>query len=189
MKKKKDKNAIPETQRWLGVLDIYDGVVYKSNGQFLVGLKIEPRIITYISEDDLLNLLETFSEALDGNRIYYDLHIVKRPIDLRDSIYELESEITNDEKINKIVKAEIQRYLGIMYSEKLEETVIYLILKGYDASASEIDRLKKQLRDMQDVYRSIDIKTFILDDYGLKELFQSYAWTASDGGASEIDSI
>ena len=129
---------------WLPVKNIQNGMIQLENGDFVCGVKVEPKnifILDQLSQNNVIAQLRNFYNTIDFE---FWLTIADRPVDI--GVYEAEMKLlyskTYDQRMRKVIAQDLDK-AEYFKNNNVVDTEYYILFKE-----KKMDLLQKKLRNM-----------------------------------------
>ena len=131
---------------WLPVKNIQNGMIQLENGEFVCGVKVEPKnifILDQLSQNNVIAQLRNFYNTIDFE---FWLTIADRPVDINSYLAQLQVlyQKTNDNVKRKLIMQDINKANAFMGAEyNVVDTEYFILFKEKDN-----DAIQKKIRNL-----------------------------------------
>ena len=143
-KKKPVAQSSKYTEDWVPVQSITNGMIILDNQMKVTGVKIAPRNIFILDENDQANVLMNLKNFYNQIDFEFWLIVADRPVDI--SVYMSQLQLlfnqTSSPAIRKLINEDIQKGNGFM-NNSVVDTEYYILFKD-----NNLDLIQKRIRQL-----------------------------------------
>lgn len=157
---------------WLPVKNIQNGMIQLENGDFVCGVKVEPKnifILDQLSQNNVIAQLRNFYNTIDFE---FWLTIADRPVDINSYLAQLQVlyQKTNDNVKRKLIMQDINKANAFMGAEyNVVDTEYFLLFKE-----KRMDIIQKQLRTLSMGLANCGLNAFQVSNSDLRMILDNF---------------
>jgi len=129
------KPASPYTENWVNVRGIKDGMIFLRNKEYVSGVKVEPRNIFILEQNQQDNIINALKNCYNTFNFEWWLVIADKPVDI--SIYQSQLELLltqqTDPRRRKIVSQDIAK-AKMFIDNQIVDIEFYVLFKEKNAN-------------------------------------------------------
>ena len=132
------------TENWITVKDINNNIIFLDNKQMVTGVKIQPRNIFIMDQQNQLNVIDQLRVFYNLIDFEFWLVVADRPVDVNLYISQLELHLNNvqDPAIRKLIVDDIEK-ADMFINNDVVDTEYFLLFKD-----NNTDSLNKKVRNL-----------------------------------------
>lgn len=181
LKKKEKKAVTPEqikkkaAQDWLPFNDITSSFIYRTDGELVAVLRVEPLNITLKSENEKKRIITAMHEALNGQLEPIQIFCLPRPVDLDTYLEALQRQAR--ETMNQTKKRLLQEYIQYVATvvrggEAIEHR--YYVLLSQKAGKHAKEELSQRTFELASNLGRSGLKITVCDDTAILDMLFSF---------------
>lgn len=169
------KNQAQSTQGWLPFNDVTGSFIYRTDGQLVAVLRVEPLNLALKSEPERRRMITAVHEALNGQLNPLQIASLPRPVDL-DSYLEKLVRMSRD-TVKPIKKKLLQEYIQYVATivrggEAVEHR--YYILLSKKAKKQATIELNREAYELAGLLSGSGLKISLCDDMQILDMMMSF---------------
>ncbi len=170
MSERKGRNQIKFTENWLPIKNISDGMIILKNNQRVTGVKIVPRnifILPQNEQDAIINSLKNVYNQIDYE---FNLMIADRPVDISVYLSKLQVEYnkTQSPAIRRLILEDIDKGNGFI-NNSVVDTEYYILFKH-----KNMEVINKRIRNLITALASAGIEATQVTSDDLRVLYDNF---------------
>lgn len=169
-KKATSNSKSPYTESWVKIRGIKDGMIFLPSKEMISGVKIEPRNIFIMEQNQQDNIINALKNCYNTFNFEFWLIAADRPVDI--SVYlsqlELMSNKVNDPAIRKLVLQDIDK-ANMFINNQVVDTEYYILTKE-----KNLDMLNQKIRSMINGLASCSLSASQTSDDDLRVILDNF---------------
>ncbi len=146
MAKKENKAASKWTEDWIPVKGIMNGMIQLENGEYVTGVKVQPKNILIQDESSQYNAIFQLQNCYNNMNFEFWLIVADRPVDINVYLSQLQIQYNNAQEAvtRKLIQEDIDKANRFAsYEYNIVDTEYYLIFKE-----KKMEVIQKRLSQM-----------------------------------------